>query len=49
MLSPGSVLVGAYRALYVTRAGGGPAHITTDSSRRAHFSCSYVIPVASGL
>lgn len=49
MLSPEPVDVGGRRALYVVRAGGGPTHFFTDKARRAHFSCSYIIPVASGL
>lgn len=49
MLAPSPVLIGGVRALFVVRAGGGPAHFFTDKARRAHFSCSYVIPVASGL
>jgi len=49
MLSGGAVMVGSSRALWIVRAGGGPAHIQTDKARRAHFSCSYIIPVASGL
>lgn len=49
MLTGSSVTVGSLRVLYVARTGGAPTHITTDRSRRAHYSCSYVIPVASGL
>lgn len=49
MLAPSPVDMGGVRALFVVRAGGGPAHFFTDKARRAHFSCSYVIPVASGL
>jgi hypothetical protein len=49
-LNKGSAFsVGSKRCLYGVRAGGGPVHITTDQSRRAHFQCSYVLPVASGL
>lgn len=49
MICPQVVMVGTVRALYIAPAGGEPAHILTDQSRRAHFSCSYIIPVASGL
>lgn len=41
--------VGSVRALYVAPAGGEPAEIQIDAARRRHWSCSYVIPVASGL
>jgi hypothetical protein len=44
-----NVDIGGWRALYVVRAGGGPTCIQVDTARRAHFSCSYVMPVASGL
>jgi hypothetical protein len=47
--APSPVDVGGTRALYVVRTGGAPAHFFTDRARRAHFSCSYIIPIASGL
>lgn len=49
MLASSVTLLGTVRALYVRRMGGPPTHILTDASRRVHFTCSYVIPVASGL
>lgn len=49
MLAGGNIDVGGSQALYVTRAGGGPTCIQIDPARRAHFSCSYIVPVASGL
>jgi len=49
MLADSNVDVGGWRCLYVTRAGGGPTCIQVDTARRSHWSCSYVVPVASGL
>jgi hypothetical protein len=49
MLADSPVDVGGRRALFVQRSGGGPTLIHVDSARRAHFSVSYIIPVASGL
>lgn len=49
MVCPQSVPFGSTRALWVNRAGGPPTHMMTDRSRRAHFSCSYIVPAASGI
>jgi len=46
LLADSNVVIGSQQALYVTRAGGPPVHMMTDSARRAHFVCSYVVPVA---
>lgn len=49
MLADSNVIIGGWQALYVVRAGGGPTCIQVDTARRSHWSCSYVVPVASGL
>jgi hypothetical protein len=49
MLADSNVDIGGWRALFVVRTGGGPTCIQVDTARRAHFSCSYVMPVTSGL
>lgn len=49
MLADSPIDVGGHRALYVTRAGAAPTLIEVDGARRGHWSCSYVVPVASGL
>lgn len=49
MQSDGAVQVGSVTAYGVFRAGGAPTHIDTDKARRAHWHCSYITPVASGL
>jgi hypothetical protein len=43
------IMVGSVWAQCVRPAGGEPAEILIDAARRRHWSCSYVIPVASGL
>lgn len=42
-------MIGRFRSLGVWRAGSRPTYVLTDAARRAHYTCSYVIPVASGL
>lgn len=49
MLADSNIIIGTTPALYIVRSGGGPTLIQVDKARRAHFSCSYIIPVASGL
>lgn len=49
MICDEPVMVGRVRSLGVWPVTGRPARTMVDAARRAHFTCSYIFPVESGL
>lgn len=45
----GNAMVGAARALYITRAGGSPALLTRGVDDRYHFTCTHITETESGI